>query len=199
MQQSGEYEIAAPRAKVWAALNDPDVLRVCITGCQSLEATGEHAFEATVKAKVGPVSATFRGAVELQDLNPPESYTLAGSGKGGAAGFASGEARVRLTDRGAVTLLSYDLDAKVGGKLAQIGSRLVDGTARKMADEFFAAFKAEVEGEPASPPAERDAGAAQAPAEAQGERRYESSGKWVIWAVVAVLLLVAMSLPIVMR
>lgn len=146
MQMSGERRIPAPREEVWKALNDPEVLRQAIPGCQTLEQEGEDSFTAKVKAKVGPVSATFSGAVTLTDINAPESYRLSGEGKGGAAGFAKGGAKVVLEEDGDGTLLKYDVDAKVGGKLAQIGSRLVDGTARKLSEEFFDNFSAIVTG-----------------------------------------------------
>ncbi|MBB3065479.1 SRPBCC family protein [Limibacillus halophilus] len=140
MQMTGEVLIPASREKVWDALNDPEVLRQSIPGCQSLDRSEDGGFDAKVKAKVGPVSATFGGHVVLEDLVPPESYTLSGEGKGGAAGFAKGNAKVKLTTKENGTLLSYEVDAKVGGKLAQIGSRLIDGTAKKLSDEFFATF-----------------------------------------------------------
>lgn len=140
MEMSGEYRIPASRETVWQALNDPDVLRACIPGCQELERTSDTGFAATVKAKVGPVSATFKGEVEIGDVDPPAGYRIQGEGKGGVAGFAKGGANVRLAEDGGETILTYDADAKVGGKLAQIGSRLIAGTARKMADQFFGAF-----------------------------------------------------------
>ena len=140
MEMSGEYRIPASRETVWQALNDPDVLRTCIPGCQELERTSDTGFSATVKAKVGPVSATFKGEVELEDIDPPAGYRIQGEGKGGVAGFAKGGANVRLAEDGGETILTYDADAKVGGKLAQIGSRLIAGTARKMADQFFGTF-----------------------------------------------------------
>ncbi|MXY41205.1 MAG: carbon monoxide dehydrogenase subunit G [Rhodospirillaceae bacterium] len=140
MEMSGEYRIPASRETVWQALNDPDVLRACIPGCQELERTSDTGFAATVKAKVGPVSATFKGEVEIGDIDPPAGYRIQGEGKGGVAGFAKGGANVRLAEDGGETILTYDADAKVGGKLAQIGSRLIAGTARKMADQFFGAF-----------------------------------------------------------
>lgn len=146
MKITGTYELEADRQKVWEALNDPDVLRACIPGCESLDRTGENELTATVTAKVGPVKAKFNGSVELKDLNPPESYRIEGSGKGGAAGFAKGGADVRLDARdGGGTVLSYEVDAQVGGKLAQIGSRLIDGTAKKLADQFFSNFREHVE------------------------------------------------------
>jgi hypothetical protein len=147
MKITGSYDIEADRQAVWEALNDPDVLRDCIPGCDSLEMTGENELTATVTAKVGPVKAKFNGQVELKDLNPPESYRIEGSGKGGAAGFAKGGANVVLTEtEGGGTNLSYEADAQVGGKLAQIGGRLIDGTAKKMADQFFASFRERVAG-----------------------------------------------------
>lgn len=146
MKLSGVRTIAADRETVWAALNDAEVLKACINGCQELEKTSDTSFEAVVKQKVGPVSATFKGAVELSDLNPPESYRISGEGKGGAAGFASGGADVKLTEVEGGTELSYDVDAKVGGKIAQLGARLIDGFAKKMADQFFETFQEVVEG-----------------------------------------------------
>ena len=140
MEMTGEYRIPAPREQVWAALNDPEILKASIPGCESLERTGDNGFAATVIAKVGPVRAKFTGAVSLTDLDPPNGYTIGGEGKGGAAGFAKGEAKVRLAEDGAGTLLSYQVNANVGGKLAQLGSRLIDGTAKKLADEFFSTF-----------------------------------------------------------
>ncbi len=145
MQINGERSIPASRQKVWEALNDPEVLKACIPGCEELDKTSDHSFAAKVKAKVGPVSAKFNGEVTLSDMNPPESYTISGEGKGGAAGFAKGGAKVHLKEEGpASTLLTYDVEAKVGGKLAQVGSRLIDGTAKKMADQFFTAFAQQV-------------------------------------------------------
>lgn len=140
MEMNGEYRIPASRETVWNALNDPDVLRACIPGCQELEQTSETSFAATVKAKVGPVSATFKGEVQLEDINPPAGYRIQGEGKGGVAGFAKGGANVDLVEDGDATVLTYNADAKIGGKLAQIGSRLVAGTARKLADQFFSNF-----------------------------------------------------------
>src|SRR3954451_19959245 len=123
MDMTGEYRIPAPRQRVWEALNDPEVLRQAIPGCEQLDKVSDTELTARVKAKVGPVSATFNGKVTLGDLNPPESYTISGEGSGGMAGFAKGGANVHLTDEGADTLLRYDAKADVGGKLAQIGSR----------------------------------------------------------------------------
>ena len=141
MDMTGEYRIPAPRDKVWAALNDPEMLKAALPGCESLAKVSDHEFAAVVIAKVGPVKAKFNGNVTLSDLNPPESYRIAGEGKGGAAGFAKGGAEVHLTEDGAVTVLRYTAKADVGGKLAQLGSRLIDGTAKKLADEFFDNFR----------------------------------------------------------
>jgi uncharacterized protein len=148
MDMTGEYRIAAPRAKVWAALNDAEILRQAIPGCDEIEKTSDTSFTAKVTAKVGPVKASFGGKVTLSDMDPPNGYTISGEGSGGVAGFAKGGAKVALADDGAGTLLTYAVDAQVGGKLAQIGSRLIDGTARKMAEDFFGRFAALVaEGE----------------------------------------------------
>ena len=142
MEMSGEYAIAAPRQLVWDALNDPEALRQCIPGCETIERQSETELTATVTAKVGPVKAKFQGVVRLSDLDPPKSYRISGEGKGGAAGFAKGGATVELveTEGGQATLLSYAVDANVGGKLAQIGARLIDSTAKKLAGEFFETF-----------------------------------------------------------
>lgn len=140
MEMNGEERIAAPRQKVWEALNDPEILRQCIPGCQSLEMASPTEMSAVVKIKIGPVSATFTGDVTLGNINAPESYTISGEGKGGIAGFAKGGADVRLSEDGAGTLLSYDVKAQVGGKLAQLGSRLIDSTAKKLAGQFFTRF-----------------------------------------------------------
>ncbi|MDX1710616.1 MAG: carbon monoxide dehydrogenase subunit G [Rhodovibrionaceae bacterium] len=144
MELKGEYRIKAPRQKVWDALNDPDVLRQSIPGCEELEQTADNEFTAKVKAKVGPVNSKFGGKVTLSDINAPESYKISGEGSGGAAGFAKGSADVHLAEEGDATVLTYNADAQVGGKLAQIGSRLVQGTARKMADQFFGNFAQQV-------------------------------------------------------
>ena len=146
MDMTGEERIAAPRDAVWAALNDPEILKACIPGCQSLTMKSPTELEATVKLKIGPVSASLSGEVTLSNLNPPESYTISGEGKGGIAGFAKGGAVVGLTDKDGGTLLSYNVEAQIGGKLAQLGQRLINGTAKKLADEFFAGFARAVQG-----------------------------------------------------
>ena len=140
MDMTGEQRIAASRAMVWAALNDPDVLRECIPGCKSLEKISDTAFKATATLAIGPVKATYSGAVTLSEIDALRSYVIRGEGSGGVAGFAKGEARVRLAGDGDVTLLSYDVKADVGGKLAQLGGRLIDSTARKLAGDFFRNF-----------------------------------------------------------
>ncbi|GAB2182759.1 SRPBCC family protein [Roseibium sp. LAB1] len=140
MDMSGSHRIPAKRETVWQALNDPDVLKACIPGCESLEKTSDTEMTAAVTSKIGPVKAKFKGEVTLENINPPESYTIAGEGKGGVAGFAKGSADVKLTEDGDETILSYEAKAQVGGKLAQLGSRLIDSTAKKMAEEFFTKF-----------------------------------------------------------
>jgi len=142
MDMTGEYRITAPQKKVWDALNDPDILKQCITGCEEVQKTSPTEFTAKVLARVGPVSARFGGKVTLSDLDPPNGYKISGEGQGGVAGFAKGGAEVRLTPDGDATKLTYKVTAQVGGKLAQIGSRLIDSTARKYADDFFAKFAA---------------------------------------------------------
>ena len=154
MEMSGSRQIAAARDVVWAALNDPEVLKVAIPGCQTLTGSPAEGFDATVKQKVGPVSATFSGRVQLSDVDAPNGYTISGEGKGGAAGFAKGGAVVRLAEAGGGTQLSYEVTANVGGKLAQLGSRVIDGFAKKMADSFFDNFQAAVE--PPKEPVEGD-------------------------------------------
>lgn len=167
MELKGSRQIDADRATVWTALNDPEVLKASIPGCSSLTGNPEEGFEATVTQKVGPVKATFKGVVRLSEVVEGESYTIAGEGKGGAAGFAKGAADVRLTDAEADgvagTLLEYDVRASVGGKIAQLGSRLIDGFAKKLADTFFENFKAQVEGPEAVPDAPEPATAAKKP------------------------------------
>ena len=147
MELEGVYNLRADREKVWAALNDPEILKQCIPGCETLTKASDTNFSASVVAKVGPVKAKFSGEVELTELSPPSSYTISGEGKGGAAGFASGSADVKLeeSDDGG-TVLSYMVNAQVGGKLAQIGSRLIDSTAKKLSREFFDKFTELVDG-----------------------------------------------------
>jgi uncharacterized protein len=145
MELSGTRIIAAPRHIVWQHLNDPDTLRAVIPGCDSLDAVGDDGFEATVRQKIGPVRATFRGKVTLADIRAPESYRIIGEGSGGIAGFAKGGADVRLAEVEGGTELTFEAEAQLGGKLAQLGNRLVGGVARRVVDEFFDAFQAHVE------------------------------------------------------
>jgi carbon monoxide dehydrogenase subunit G len=140
MEMSSSQLVPAPQDKVWEALNDPELLKACIPGCESIEAAGENTYKIVMLAKVGPVRARFAGKMQLAEMNPPDSYSLVFEGEGGMAGFAKGKADVKLTPEGEGTLLSYTAKAQIGGKLAQIGSRLVDGAAKKTADDFFAAF-----------------------------------------------------------
>jgi len=157
MQMQGQRSINASREAVWRALNDAEVLKACIPGCDELEKTSGTTFEASVVQKVGPMKARFKGSVELSDIVRGERYTITGEGKGGAAGFAKGGATVHLSDDEGGTLLVYEAEAKVGGKLAQLGSRLIDGFARKQADEFFTRFQEAVEGPAEEPEAEGEA------------------------------------------
>lgn len=190
MEIKGEYKIAAPREKVFAALNDPAVLQACIPGCESLEKTSDTEMKAKVRLRIGPVSASFTGKVTLSDLDPPNGYKISGEGQGGAAGFAKGGAVVTLREDGAGTLLDYNVDAQVGGKIAQVGARLIDGTAKKLADEFFGKFAAMVGGPPpaavagAAAAAEPPPAAPSAPAAAQ--RGYKH---WLIIGVAAAVLI----------
>ncbi len=205
MQMTGEYRIQAPRETVWQALNDPEVLKQCIPGCTEIEKTSDTDFSAKVTAKVGPVKAKFAGNVTLSEVDPPNGYTITGEGKGGPAGFARGGAKVRLSEDAGATLLTYEVDAQVGGKLAQIGSRLIDGTAKKMADDFFARFAdliggseaidAEPEPAPVSATSSAVSGLPIQP-EASGQTaepagRRLSLGVWVTGLIVIVLLLLA--------
>lgn len=146
MEMKGEQLIAAPQKTVWAALNDPEVLKACVPGCESITLTGDNEYQVLMVARVGPVSAKFKGKLTLTDIVPPDSYALSFEGQGGPAGFAKGGAQVRLSKQGLTTKLAYDVKASVGGKLAQIGSRLVDAAAKKVADDFFKNFNDKVGG-----------------------------------------------------
>jgi carbon monoxide dehydrogenase subunit G len=165
MDMSGERHIAAPRARVWEALNSPDILKASIPGCDSMEKIGETELKASLAVKMGPIAARFTGKVQLVDLDPPNSYRIEGEGQGGVAGFTKGGASVRLVEADGGTLLTYDVKAQVGGKIAQLGARLIDATAKQMADAFFNNFSAAVmAAEPAATP--QGASEAQAPAAA---------------------------------
>lgn len=168
MDITGQYRIAAPREVVWGALNDPDVLQRCIPGCKELEKRSDHEFAAKVALKIGPMSVNFSGSVTLEDLDPPAGYTIVGQGQGGAAGFAKGQAKVNLSEDNGETTLSYTAKAEVGGKLATLGSRLIEATSRKLADEFFGKFAAELGGEEVEA-----AGNEAAPV--------EKKGRWARW------------------
>ena len=146
MVMSGEQQLAAPRETVWAKLNDPAVLKACIPGCESLDVIGENEFLAVATNKIGPVKARFKGKVRLTDLDPPNGYKISGEGDGGVAGFAKGGASVNLSDKDGGTLLTYNVEAQIGGKLAQLGQRLINGAAKKVADDFFANFAKAVSG-----------------------------------------------------
>jgi uncharacterized protein len=190
VELSGEQHINASRHQVWEALNNPDILKACIPGCESLEAHGENGFEATVTAKVGPVKARFTGNVELSNINAPESYTISGEGKGGAAGMVKGGADVLLEEDGDGTLLKYTVKANVAGKLASIGSRLIKSTAQKYADDFFSQFgdfatgtMSQAEGEPTS--SEAIAHAAAKNPDGKGEGVAHRRG--IYWALLAIV------------
>jgi len=146
MQLSDEIRIEASREQVYAALNDPEILKKSIPGCEEIERISETELTATVVARIGPIKAKFKGQVTLSDLNPPVSYTISGEGKGGSAGFAKGGAKVSLVEDGAATILRYEVQADVGGKLAQLGGRLIEGTTKKLAGEFFNSFREAVAG-----------------------------------------------------
>ena len=147
MTMSGEYELPAPRDVVWAKLNDPEVLKACIPGCEELEKVSDTEFRAVATTKIGPVKAKFKGTVTLSDLDPPNGYTISGQGDGGVAGFAKGGATVKLTPKDGGTVLAYTVEAQIGGKLAQLGQRLGNGAAKKLADDFFKNFAATVSGQ----------------------------------------------------
>ena len=146
MTMNGEYQLAATRDVVWAKLNDAETLKACIPGCEELEKVSDTEFRAVAKMKVGPVSARFKGRVTLSDLDPPNGYKISGEGEGGVAGFAKGGATVSLADRDGGTALTYNVEAQIGGKLAQLGQRLINGSAKKLADEFFSNFAEAVQG-----------------------------------------------------
>jgi uncharacterized protein len=194
MEIKGEYKIPAPREKVFAALNDPTVLQACIPGCESLEKTSDTEMNAKVRLRIGPVSATFTGKVTLSDIDPPNGYRISGEGQGGVAGFAKGGAVVTLRDDGGGTVLDYNVDAQVGGKIAQVGARLIDGTARKLADEFFGKFAAMVGGPPAAAVAGTSTAAetpspAPAPAPAPSAAAQRGYKHWLVIGIGAAVLI----------
>lgn len=177
MELKGERLIQAPIEKIWAGLNDPDTLKACIAGCESLERNGDDAFQALVAVRVGPVSAKFKGNLKMTDVKPPTSYTIHFDGQGGVAGFGKGSADVQLVPEAGGTKLSYIARAQVGGKMAQVGSRLIDAAAAKITEDFFAAFEAQV----APPPAEG----------AVAEAAPSAGGNKLVWWVVAAVVVIA--------
>lgn len=199
MDMSGEQIIPAPRAMVWAALNDPEILKQAIPGCEVIEKHSDTELSATVVAKVGPVKATFKGKVTLSDIDPPNGYTISGEGQGGAAGFGKGGAKVALSDVPEGTKLAYTASAQVGGKLAQIGARLVDGAAKKMADDFFVRFneivaaKASAEAAPAAAPEAAASAAPAAPPPAAAPSATPATGGGIpAWAWIGGLIVVVL-------
>jgi hypothetical protein len=166
MELTGEYRIPAPRAKVWQALNDPHVLQRCIPGCESVEKLSDTEFTAKVVLKIGPMTAKFSGKGTLSDLDPPNGYTITGEGQGGVAGFGKGSAKVSLEADGPdVTVMRYKAETQVGGKMAQLGARLIDSTSKKLADQFFDRFAATLSPAPAAAPAATATGVAPSPEE----------------------------------
>ena len=187
MEMTGEQLIPIPQAEVWRGLNDPEILKTCITGCESIERVSDAEYRVALTASVGPVKAKFTGKLRMTDLNPPDSYSLVFEGSGGAAGFAKGGAKVSLSAQGSATRLVYSAKASVGGKLAQIGSRLSDSVAMNMADEFFDKFNQTMA--PAAPAAAESpatTGAASEPAPGASFNPI-----WIVAATILALLLVS--------
>ncbi len=198
MEMQGEHRIPATRDKVWEALNSPEIMRKCIPGCETLEKTGTHEMRATVAMAVGPVKARFKGKVILDDTHAPDKYSVNGEGQGGVAGFGKGGADVTLVEDADGTILSYQAHAQVGGKLAQLGSRLIDSTARKLADRFFTNLvdhfsAADTMGETIA-----ESAPAAAPATAEPAGRGMSGGN-TLWIAAGVLVIVIIALFVVMR
>ncbi len=185
MEMTGECRIEASRETVWRGLNDPEVLKQSITGCEEIEQDEENHFNAKVTLKVGPVKAKFGGSVTLSDLDPPNSYKISGEGKGGAAGFAKGGAEVTLEPDGDATILHYKVSASVGGKLAQLGGRLIDSTARKFADEFFDKFKQQMEVDSDPVEDEQPDGVATQVTESE-QSKGMSPGLWILLLIIIV-------------
>ncbi|MFP5411794.1 MAG: SRPBCC family protein [Gammaproteobacteria bacterium] len=185
MNLQGERHIPASVEATWAALNDPEVLKQCIAGCESLERTGDNQFQSTMAVRIGPVNARFKGKLELQNIVPMDSYTIAFEGQGGVAGFGKGTADVKLSPDGTGTLLAYSAKAQVGGKLAQVGSRLIDSAAAKIAEDFFSAFTERL----APPEAEAPAAEAAVPAAAPPGVVVKP---WLPWAIAALLIIIVL-------
>lgn len=194
MEMKNEQRLQLPRQTVWEALNDPDVLQACIPGCESFEKADENAYDATVNAKVGPVKAKFKGRVTLKELNPPESYTMSFEGQGGQAGFAKGEASVQLDEVDDGTRVGYSVNANVGGKLAQLGSRLVKGAAEKTANEFFENFAQRMGAGESGGTAEEGQPEASAPSGAASAGGGQRVWVWAVAAAVIVVVIVLFSL-----
>ena len=188
MDLQGSRTLSVTQQQAWEALNDPAVLKVCIPGCESIESTGENAYDLVNAIKVGPVSAKFKGKLQLADIQAPNSYTIHFEGNGGAAGFGKGSAKVTLTPQGAGTDLGYTVNAQVGGKIAQVGQRLIDGVAKSMAESFFKRFDEEMQRRyPAPAPAE----AAAVPAAATSEPKAGSGIPTWVWVAGVVVLALA--------
>jgi carbon monoxide dehydrogenase subunit G len=181
MNLQGERMIAASPEATWTALNDPETLKACIAGCESLERVADDEYLATMAMRIGPVNARFKGKLKLENIVPISSYTIAFDGQGGVAGFGKGTADVRLTPEGAATRLAYSAKAQVGGKLAQVGSRLIEGAATKITDDFFTAFEARLAPAPTGAAVAGTAPPATAPA--------AGTGRWIVWLIAAALLI----------
>ncbi len=213
MDMTGEHRINLPQALVWRALNDPDILKASIPGCEDLVREGDNKFKGRIAASVGPVRAKFSGEASLSEIDPPNGYVLTGNGSGGAAGMAKGSVSVRLTADGEATILRFEAKAQVAGKLAQIGSRLVDMAAKKMADEFFTNFATQLEPialaeapvleasvEPAPPPMPEFAPAPiPAPVPDALETSSQKGASWIVWAAIGVLVILAVAAYLVVR
>jgi hypothetical protein len=196
MDMTGERFILASKEKIWAGLNDTEVLKACIPGCESLEALSDTQMKAVAAVKLGPISAKFTGDVTLSDLDPPNGYTISGEGRGGVAGFAKGGAKVRLSAQDGGTMLSYTVNAQVGGKIAQLGARLIDATAKSMAEQFFTKFAAAVEPQAAVPTPQTSGADGIGPASpvlpaAENRTAHPSSRHPGVWLAVAVAVAVA--------
>lgn len=190
MQMTGEQRIAASRPKVWEALNDPAVLARCIPGCQSLEREGDDGFLAVAEVKIGPIGARFKGNVRLSDLDAPNGYTITGSGNGGIAGSAKGGAKVRLSDAaGGGTLVSYEVEAEVGGRMAQLGGPIIDATAKNLAGKFFGTFGEVVGGEALTPVSDPSITAAAAPMPSIKAAAPVQSAPVMLWGWVSAIIL----------